>query len=536
MQHSGHPPADLLTALLAVMLLVAPFFFFWPHASTAFTKGLGAGLVTGMIGMLRLLKRTFAWLLNVGREYRPWRLPSGPGGRGWVLAPGDAAPPASRTADYYDYRGVALERELGALTGDGVPLGHYQHPRGSRGDALALPADLLRRNCAVIGPSGSGKTEGLVVPWILDLLRSGVSVVTCDVKGDLMDRLAPEARRLGRRLWYWNSSDPARSLSWNWLAEIKGDRDIEAAVQSILGRARPNDTQPFFYERDYRWLRALIAVVKDAYRQTAIPHYLYGLIGNQDALRDLFRQCPRVHGHAQQLADLFQFSPDEFGRAVSGLLNALHLFNTASVRGVSERNDMALETITQTPTLLIVGASLSDVRVSEVLSGLMLNQLFNGVYRRFGAGGSGSLPLYFIIDEAPRLKERINFEEVLSVARSAGAGICIAAQDVSQFGDVRQQSAILTNCLTLITLRGVSADTARYFSNRLGQRHERMESATHHRNSLDIFGQRGSTIHSVDVPVLGEREIMHPGAARFGAVVQSLAVSSKPFLVDLGRP
>ena len=119
-----------------------------------------------------------------------------------MLAPGDAAPPASRTGDYYDYRGVALERELGALGGDGVPLGRYQHPRGARGSTLALPIDVLRRNCAVIGPSGSGKTEGIVLPWIVELLRAGASVVTCDVKGDLMDRLAPEARRLGRRLWY----------------------------------------------------------------------------------------------------------------------------------------------------------------------------------------------------------------------------------------------------------------------------------------------------------------------------------------------
>jgi len=535
MQQSGTPSADLLTAFLALAFLAAPIFLFWRGAGVVVAKGVVTAVAAAVGGVLRVLKRIVAWVVNAARDYRPWRLPSGQGRAGWVLAPGDPAPPASRSGDYYDYRGLALERELGALTGDGVSLGHYQHPRGARGCELVLPTEILRRNCAVIGPPGSGKTDGIMLPWIVDLLRAGASVVTCDVKGDLMDRLAPEARRLGRRLWYWNNADPARSLSWNWLAEIKDDRDIEAAVQSILGRPRPNDAQPFFYERDYRWLRALIAVVKGAYLQTAVPRYLCALIGNQNALRDLFRQCGRIRGHAQQLADLFQFTHDEYGRAVSGLLNALHLFNTAPVIAVSERNDIALDTIAQTSTLLIVGAPLADARVAEVLSGLMLNRLFNGVYRRFGAGGAATLPLYFIVDEAPRLKDRINYEEVLSVSRSAGTGVCIAAQDIGQFGDARQQSAILTNCLTLVTLRGVSADTARYFSNRLGQRHDRMEVATRNRNSLDFFGQRGNTIQTVDLPVLGEREIMHPGTARYGGVVQSLPASAKPFLVDLGR-
>jgi len=453
-----------------------------------------------------------------------------------ILGPGSPPPLANRMQEYWDYRGVAEEKELRPLFQGTVSLGVYLHPQKGPGRPLFLPAELLYRNCAVIGPPGSGKTEGIIIPWILELLGAGYSVVTVDVKGDLFDRLQGDAQRMGVRVWYWNPADPARSQSWNWLDEVRDSRDIEASVQSILGRPRPNDPQPFFYERDYRWLRALIGMVKEVYGNQAKPRQLYELIGDQEAIRDLFRQYPQVRGRAVEVADLLQFSPDEHSRAVSGLLNALHLFNEPSVRRVSERSDFRLPGVGRQPTLLVVGASLADARAAEVLSSILLNLLFNFVYRRFGPGGSQTaLPLYFILDEAPRLKERINFEEVLSIARAAKVGICLAMQDAAQFGDERQVSAILSNCLTIILLRGCSPATARYFSGRLGERVDQVLVQSRYRGPFDLFSQQSTSVQTVTVPVLREREIMYPPFGPYCAVCQVSPVSNKPFLVDLTR-
>ncbi|MBC8235390.1 type IV secretory system conjugative DNA transfer family protein [bacterium] len=246
----------------------------------------------------------------------------------------------------------------------------------------------------------------------------------------------------------------------------------------------------FFYERDYRWLRTLITITKQAYGQDAKPRDIYQLVGDQEALRHLFRNCEQIRSYATEIADLFNFSPSDHSRAVSGLLNALHLFNTAPVRKVSERSDFLLSDICTRPTLLIVGASLADARAAEMLSSMMLNQLFNQVYRRFESSGTGdSRPLYFILDESPRLRDRIDFKEVLSVSRSARVGVCLAAQDVAQFGDEREVSAILTNCLTFAVLRGCSPETARYFSSRLGQRSEQVVSVNRHREPFDLFSR-----------------------------------------------
>jgi len=458
-------------------------------------------------------------------------------GRGQkVLGPGDPPPQADRLQDYWDYRGVAEERELSQLFQGTVSLGVYWHPKRGHGRPLYLPAELLYRNCAVIGPPGSGKTEGIILPWILELLQAGYSVVTVDVKGDLFDRLLGPAQQIGVRIWYWNPTDHARSQSWNWMDEVRDSRDVEAAVQSILGRPRPNDPQPFFYERDYRWLRAIIGMTKEIYGNNARPRILYELVGDQEAIRELFRRYPQIRGRAVEVADLLQFAPDEHSRAVSGLLNALHLFNDASVVRVSERSDFRLPAIGRAPTLLIIGASLADARAAEVLSSILLNLLFNFIYRRFSPGGSQTpLPLYFMLDEAPRLKERINFEEVLSVARAAKVGICLAMQDVSQLGDERQISAILSNCLTIIVLKGASPATAKYFSERLGQRVDQVVVQSQYRGPFDVFSQKGASVQTMTVPVLREREIMYPPFGPYCAVCQVSPVSSKPFLVDLTR-
>jgi len=451
-----------------------------------------------------------------------------------VLGPGDPPPMADQIQDCWDYRGVAEEGELSKLFHGTVRLGVYWHPKRGAGRPLYLPAELLHRNCAVIGPPGSGKTEGIIIPWTLQLLGAGYSVVTVDVKGDLFDRLYGPARQMGVRVWYWNPADPVRSLSWNWLDEVRDGRDIEAAVQSILGRPRLNDPQPFFYERDYRWLRTIIGITKQVYGNQARPQMLYQMVGDQEALRDVFRKYPQVRSRAVELADLFQFSVDEHSRAVSGLLNALHLFNDPSVVKVSDKSDFQLPTIGRATTLFVIGASLADARAAEVLSSIVLNLLFSFIYRRFSPGGSQTqLPLYFMLDEAPRLKERINFEEVLSVARAAKVGICLAMQDVTQLGEERQVSSILSNCLTIILLRGSSPAAAKYFSERLGQRVDQVIVQSRHRGPFDLFSQQGSTIQTTVVPVLREREIMYPPFGQYCAVCQVSPITNKPFLIDL---
>jgi len=456
--------------------------------------------------------------------------------RNQILVPGDRSPRLPPRGDVHDYRGLAAPSELSPLKQGGVSLGRYQSPGGLPQGSLYLPTRLLHQHAAVIGPTGSGKTAGIMEPWAVDLLRGGHSVVMVDVKGDLMRGLGQRALNQGYKVLYWDIARPTQSLAWNWLDGIEDYRDVEAAVASIMGRENTNDPHLFFTKRDRRWLRALIHVVKAVYAEQAKPRDLYHLVANPDKLKDLLYRYSDLTNYKDDLRDLLDFSPDEQSRAVSGLLNELHLFTVPPIEQVTGHSDFCLADLDAQPTLLLIGASLADAKAAETFSGLMLSQLFNHVYRRFEDGDtSNRRSLYFLIDEAARLKTRIDYEQALSVTRAAEVGICLALQDVAQLGDDRATSAVLANCHTLITLRGVSAATARYTASRLGQRVVQTVDLSHHRGPMEPIGSRGKSIGTKTVPVLEDREIMHPPVQSYCALVHVPSVSPKPFFVNLAQ-
>jgi type IV secretory pathway TraG/TraD family ATPase VirD4 len=468
-----------------------------------------------------------------------------------ILSPKDSAPPADRYHDYMNYRGVAEVSEVSPLFDGIVSLGRYLEPHGKNGKELFLSEEILMRHCAILGRTGSGKTESIIVPWIVSLLKNGYSVATVDVVGNLESRLRNQAKKLGCRFWYWNSDNPS-SDSWNWLDEVSltDDRDVEAAIRSILGRKNPRDSQPFFYDRDCRWLRALIYITKKAYGNNAKPSNLYRLVADQSALINEFNLSPSLNIHYPDVADLLNFSPDEHSKAVSGLLNALNFFSIPSVAKVTESSDFKMSDIDSHPTLLVIGDSLGNERAAK-LSSMMVNQLINHIYRRSPSSLSKRLPMSLIIDEAPRLKDRIDYKEVLAVGRNSEVGICLAAQDTSQFGNKTETAEILSNCNTIITLKNAPPATANYFSEQLGKRREQKVSVSDKRTLADdfhdleggaslfnviiknLFKSKRKSIDTVEVPILGEREIMYPPVGNYPAVVLVSPVSNKPFLVEL---
>ena len=438
--------------------------------------------------------------------------------------------------------------------GKAVSLGRYLHPKGRRGSPLYLPLNSLKKHCAVIAPSGSGKTESIIIPWTLELLHQGASVITIDVKGDLITRFGDSVQNLGCRLWYWNAGDPACSHKWNWLDEvdINNDRDVEAAVNSLLrDKPKAGSDQYLFYLRDCKWLRAFIKIAKELQflgNPSPRPNDLYNLIIDRGGIIDkIFNRYPFLRDkYLGELKDLLDYKKTEgkYALVTQTLRTDLDFFNTSSsVVYVSNSSQFSLKNIDEHPTLLVIGASLAAGQQSATLSSLMLNLMFNCAYRRFEGSEPRQRSWYFMIDESPRLKDYINFEQVLSVARSADVGICLAAQDVNQFGDEQEFEKVFINCETFITLKGCSSKTAEYFSKRLGQRQETRTTISTTETDLfsHIFNKNRQddrehrTTTTQQVPVLGTREIMYPPVQNYCGVVQVRDASAKPFLVDLKR-
>lgn len=459
-------------------------------------------------------------------------LSAGRGARRGVLGPGDPPPPAAAPTDYLDYRGTARLRELGALRGGEMPLGRLiDVRRGRPGQPVGLSLGDAGAHTLVVGPTRAGKTASVIVPWVLAALRQEMTVVAVDVKGDLWDDLLAHAASSaegsggGWRAARWDYRHPGEAISWNWIAELAGERAVHAASEALLGRERPGDPQPYFHQRDLRMMAAVLTVAAADRGRDWTAADLLAVIADQGALAGLVRGAADP-GVAVALSDAIGADPVDYPRVVSGLMNALQPLASTAVDAVTRERQLALDDLLSHPGLLVCGAPLGDGRLSVATSSLLLAQLTQRVYERMASGVGSRLLL--VVDEAARVADRLAFEELLAVSAGAGCTVLIAVQDLGQFQNEHERSAVVANCGNLLALPGCSPLSAEAFSRRLGERPE-VESSEDHGG-----GRRGSRRHAM-VPVLRAREIMQPPFGPRTAVVHARGASPKPFLTDLTR-
>lgn len=336
--------------------------------------------------------------------------------------------------------------------------------------------------------------------------------------------------------------DPNASISWEWLNELTSDARLDAAITAILGRQPENSAaDPYFYQRDYRTLRGLLNFTRALSPYVRTAGQLIRLLEADQRLQDLVLANPRAPG-AADLNSILGFPPHEYPKVISGVVTALAALDTPGVTAVisarpKEPDKFDLEAQLDGGAGLIIGAPLRGGRVSETLSSLMLNQLAQRLYERFG---SSRRRVLLVIDEAPQVVGRVGIVRLLEVSRSAGVGVVLAMQDVAQIKNENDRSSILSNAATFVMLPGASPMSVKAFSERLGQRYEQTYSVSSGPSSTGWGGsQVNQSVATTVVPVLGDREIMHPPVGGRPAVAhinaRELGIPPKPFLVDLER-
>lgn len=442
-----------------------------------------------------------------------------------ILVPGDPPPSGSMTG-LLDYREILLPKQTRPLQQGLFPLGGVLNPAKDIADyPIFLDWDYIARHVGIVGPSGSGKTSNIVAPWIIAAHRAGIPVVAVDVKGDLKAEIKAAKQRFGysqpMRVYRWDISDPSHSRAWSPLQDIRTSNDASQIAMAFLGEINPNDQQRFFAERDHRWLRGLAWLVINAIGSHVHPSILYKAITSRPLLLSLIKAAPYA---ASELIDLSQFSDSEYARATAGLANRLSWLADSDLEKMldsSQARNIDIQRCLSQPCVIIVGARASGGEKNQAAAALFLNQLRLTCLERFGGN---HIPVLWMLDEAGRYASRIQLEEMLTLLRGADSPVCVSVQDVAQLGDLNMQNRIFGNCDTFITLKGVSATTAQYFSSRLG----RVQSA---KNTMSL-GQTGwqPSISYVDTPVLGEHEIMYPPVGDYGGIAQIRSASKYPFL------
>jgi type IV secretory pathway TraG/TraD family ATPase VirD4 len=458
------------------------------------------------------------------------------GARRGYLVPGDPPPVASAGGGYFDYRGVLdLKTVPGELTHSPFPLGQFFSPaRGPRGP-IALPEGVVARHVALVGPTGAGKTTGVVVPWMLGALRAGWSVIAIDVKGDLLANVEREnGGSLGTSAAEYTYTRPRTSMRWNWLSELDSDRAIDSSVAAVLGREAPKGVDPFYYDQDCMILRGMLELVA-AGRQpvTVTTTKLLGLLKDQARLEQVLRRT-RSQQARQRLRNLVADAPSDYLKRITGVTTRLDAMARGTIDAVTAVSDFRVQDLLDNSLLLSVVAPMQDGQLANTFSTLLINQILYRAYERFG--GEQGVPVLLVLDEAAQIADRIDIEQILSVARAAGVAVLFALQDARQFKDENQRAVLFANAGTVICTAGVSPDTARLASQRIGMHPVATTTTTSvgPYTSGQSYGPSLSTSTTM-APVLGEREIMHPPFGRRAACVHSPDLSGAPFFVDLQR-
>lgn len=460
------------------------------------------------------------------------------------LAPGDAPPSPTVSADYLDYRGIASWKEAANLAGGDFPVGYFADLRRGRYEGPAgLPAALLNRHALVVGPAGSGKTHSLIVPWIYAALAAEWSVVAVDVKGDLMADVDAYHQEVGGTgdvpYVVWDFMDPSRSHGWEWLRELDDDARLDAAVTAILGRRdEGNRADPYFYQRDYQLLRGLLRFTPAVRPAARTVGHLINTLDSDQHLLDALKRHPRAPG-ARDLTTVASLSPEDYARGISGVMAALSQFDLPGANQIMQakaRPRLVLDDTLAENQMLVVGARIRGGQASETLSSLMLNQVIQRFYERFGAGPR---PVLLVVDEAPRISTRVDLAQTMEIARGAGVGVVLAMQDVAQIEQESTRSSIQSNAASMLVLPGASPKTVKEFGERLGTRHERKVNISIN-NQHTGWGTNANPSYDTElVPVLGDREIRQPPLPGRAAVLHvqapELGITSKPILLDLSR-
>lgn len=451
-----------------------------------------------------------------------------------LIGPYDPPPPP-QASGYLDYSGLATPNDIQGTTWN-FPLGRYVLPRKKweGREEFGLSTEMANRHTVVYAPTQTGKTTSVIAPWIYAGMRAGYLVVAIDLKGngDLRAKVSEYAASqeplpdVGYASFDY--TDPSESVSWNWMAELDDESSIEAAAEALVGRDRENDPNREFRLRDLKWMRGLLELVNNS----GVPwtvRTLLQLLDNQSRLQLLVNRQLGSRA-ATRLNDLVSLPADEYYTKVQFITTYLEVLNIDGFVSATRRREFSISELTDEAGLFVITAPISDGRLSAAVTSLFLGQFLNHQFKQFNRSRR---PVLLVLDEAPRLKDRLDLSQLMAVSASSGMSVLLALQEVTDF-DEKERDVILANCGTHILLHRAGHKTTEFFSQRLGTR-----IATRQTQSSSFTAREGRTwqsgVQTADVPVLGRAELASPPGGEFSAFISCYELSRKPILVDLTR-
>lgn len=387
----------------------------------------------------------------------------------------------------------------------------------------------------VIGATGTGKSRYFCRPNIYSLPTDpitgrAISMVITDPKGELLHDTGKFLEAHGYVVKALNLAEQNYSDCYNPMAYIRSEQDIAVLTQAIvdnMGDSKKGMSDHWQANASY----VIRGIISYAYYEMPLAECNFatvtkllnmweaseqdGFKSDYDYVIDDLRERKGDDHPACVWRDKVSATGQELSSIISTASTLLGIFALSSIRTLTEVDSMELDKVGDRPTALYLVTPPTS-KAFNFLVAIMYSQLFtllqnkaNYEYKDQGM----TLPhkVWFLLDEFANIGKIPDFDQQITLVRSAGIFCSIIVQSPSQIEAIydKQTPTILSNCSITLFL-GAPGNTkkdssaADFISSNLGKRTVQAEGTS-------TSWERGSsTMHISHSYNATERPLMTP--------------------------
>lgn len=306
----------------------------------------------------------------------------------------------------------------------------------------------MSKNIMVYGAPGTGKSRGFVMPFIMQAVKRGESMVICDSKAEFYEMYSEYLRNEGYFVRSYNLLDLQASDGWNCLMDSADDVNLVQHIAEVIIRNTSADSEreDFWSKAEKNLLMALIHYVQSLTYPNSdklLPPEerslgtIYRLLASTSVaeMDARFRALPPGHPALPPYGIFRQAPHNIWGNIMIGLGSRLNVFQNKLADSITKYNEIDLEEPGKRKCAYFCIISDQD-DTYRFLSSMFFSLLFIKLFDFARKSENRRLPVRVnvLMDEFCNI-DLPNSKKYLSISRSRNIDIQCVAQSVSQLAD-----------------------------------------------------------------------------------------------------
>ena len=280
-----------------------------------------------------------------------------------------------------------------------------------------------------------------------------------------------------------------KSHCYNPFVYLRDDNDVQRLVTNLFKNTTPKGSQtqdPFWDSTAMMLLLALVfylhyeAPEEEQNFSTVLEMIRAGEVkeDNDDYFSPLDELFERLAMRNPEHIALKYYRSYRSGSAKTlksiqiTLLSRLEKFNLESLAGITQCDELELDTFGEKKTVLYAVIPDNDTSFNFIV-GMLYTQMFQRLYYQADVKHGGWLPIHvhFLMDEFANCALPDDFDKLLATMRSRGISVSIILKNLAQLKALfeKQWESILGNCDSFLYLGGNESSTHEYVSKMLGK-------------------------------------------------------------------